>query len=467
MRQGKKSELYNVFNPAIQNSSLLSDCQFVIDGAWLLRQVCWPHGRTFLDIFQIYENYIQRNFRDAQVVFDGYKNDVIGVKTYERLRRKETSFAVDVDIGPDKMITVTKDKFLSNVVNKYKLVRLLSEHLNRKGIVTTVAAEDADALIIRTAIEMNDRRLLEDRPVVVVGNNVDLLVLLVGLTPDGDNIHFYKIVSIGKKDRKLYSTRDNKCFKSFILFAHAFSGCDSTSAVFNKGKKIIISLLSENKDLCDAVSIFYEGGSSAAQLYTVAEKMIKHWYVNNEQRNLPINELRFELFRTFVPGAKRDGLQSLPPTEAALLEHTKRVYFQVQQWLNYKLDPQDWGWERSMNDAVILIPTKSSLKAAPDDLLGKIGCKCVKSNCAKGRCVCKHAGLSCTKFCKHCSGSEDCINFETREDYPQEDIDENLESDNEKYGGEGERQEELEEVEVVEEEITRDEDFFEVDFDYY
>lgn len=373
MRESAKSELYTVFSSAIPDQVLLSVCQFVIDGGWLLRQITWPHGKTFLEIFKLYRLYIVKYFRsDAVVIFDGYKNDVIGIKSYERLRRKEKFVAADVDIGLEKMITLTKDKFLSNVVNKFKFVKLLSEYLISENISTEVAEEDADALIVHTAIEMHSRRQSTHKPIVVVGNDVDLFVLLIGLTPIDETIYFYKITSTGKKQKTLYSTRDHKHLKPFILFAHAIVGCDSTSALFGKGKKTVIGLLLKDESIRQSISIFYDQDRTVDELYPVAENIIKRLYVKDERAILPINELRHKIFIFSIASAKKDVLTTLPPTQAALIEHVKRVYFQIQQWLCHKLDPLQWGWERPQMLYTVLLPKKTSQKAAPDDLLAMV-----------------------------------------------------------------------------------------------
>lgn len=373
MRTSAKSELYALFTPTNLYQSLLADCQFVVDGGWLLRQITWPHGKTFSEILQLYRSYILRYFRDdAVVIFDGYKNDVIGVKSYERLRRREKFVAADIDIGLDKMVTSTKDKFLSNVVNKFKFVKLLSEYLMSENISTKVAEEDADALIINTAVEMQSRRQSADKPIVVVGNDVDLFVLLIGLTPIEETIYFYKIISTGKKQKSLYSTKDHKGLRAFILFAHALVGCDSTSALFGKGEKSVIKLLEKDESICQSISIFYDQNRTVDELYPVAEDIVKRLYGKGEETLLPINELRHKMFISSVADAKKDVLATLPPTQAALIQHVKRVYYQIQQWLSHKLDPLEWGWERLQMLNVILVPKKTSQKAAPDDLLAMV-----------------------------------------------------------------------------------------------
>lgn len=143
------------------------------------------------------------------------------------------------------LVTLTQTKFLSNICNKHKFVESLSVYLKSTAIKVKQADEDADLLIVNTAIDL---RIHSRNSVEVVGNDIDLLVLLIGLTPATDTIFFYKLTSSKKSSNKLYSTSDNKNFKDFMLFAHAFAGCDTTSALFGKGKKRIIKILEKNEE---------------------------------------------------------------------------------------------------------------------------------------------------------------------------------------------------------------------------
>ncbi|GBM32978.1 hypothetical protein AVEN_263474-1 [Araneus ventricosus] len=68
-------------------------------------------------------------------------------------------------------------------------------------------------------------------------------------------------------------------------------------------------------------------------------------------------------------------MASLPPTEAAAHQHSRRVYNQIQNWLGNKKRPEDWGWERTISG---LQPVKTLKPPAPDSILLKIFCKCTK-----------------------------------------------------------------------------------------
>ena len=47
----------------------------VVDGGALLQRIPWKRGMTYLQIFRLYTNYVQKNYGKAIIVFDGYGND--------------------------------------------------------------------------------------------------------------------------------------------------------------------------------------------------------------------------------------------------------------------------------------------------------------------------------------------------------------------------------------------------------
>ncbi|XP_034947845.1 uncharacterized protein [Chelonus insularis] len=462
MRKGTKSDLYDVFETINASSKILKESVCVIDGGWLLHQVQWPHSKTFRDICDLYVSYIHRHFPEAYIVFDGYSNENVAVKTYERFRRNEKNFAPDVNINMDLMVLLTREKFLANIANKHKFINLLTESLRQSNIHVEVANGDADTLIVTTAIELKNR---VSKSVVVVGNDVDLIVLLVGLTSPGTIIYFYKMGS-GKTESRVYDTHSNQLFKDFILFVHAFSGCDSTSALFNKGKKRLVKLFLEDAQLTDMIKPFYSSNSEKRILYEVAEKIIFQLYLSNNTKEQPttIAELRYYLFnQTIFHNNKESSLATLPPTQAALLEHTKRVYLQVQEWLGKNMDAEEWGWKRIFQ--IIMYPVMTTAPPAPDVLLEQVRCSC--TDCSSSRCTCKKSGIRCTQLCKNCEGNA-CENKAIQPAEQTAEICEE-EENNDELEAEEYLEEESETEEQIEEELdhTNTAEPMEIDFDNY
>lgn len=399
VRKTPKSKLYTMFKPVAisHDEGSMDKCYYVIDGGFLLHKVVWPIDSTYDDICESYVKYIRENYGHyVWVVFDGYNIDNVGTKSYERYTRGVKKCGAAVAFERNMATTIAQSNFLSNTTNKDKFVSLLTLHLHQAGVIVSQAEEDADRLIVKTAIEICE----DDKSVVVVGNDVDLLVLLTALTPANKRILFQKTV----RKNVFYAPTSHIEMKDFILFAHAFSGCDTTSSFFNKGKKIFFSLTKKLKTIQERALIFNRQDSTHSEVIEAAKSVVCAMY--SSKHGTTTTNLRYDCFMEGVRhGNSELRLANLPPTETALKYHAYRVYYQVQQWYGNDLNPEIWGWKKTKN---MLMPIMTTMKPAPDELIKLIFCGCEKTNCTK-RCKCKSAGLQCTDFCKQCNG-ESCNN---------------------------------------------------------
>ena len=84
--------------------------------------------------------------------------------------------------------TSNQQQFFANIHNKFRFISMLSDKLTTENIAVKQAQNDADVLIIETAIE----QLNVTNTTVVVGEDVDLLVLLTARTPIDKIIYFLK-----------------------------------------------------------------------------------------------------------------------------------------------------------------------------------------------------------------------------------------------------------------------------------
>ncbi|XP_043494309.1 uncharacterized protein LOC122519118 [Polistes fuscatus] len=260
----------------------------------------------------------------------------------------------DIEFNESTIVTLSQKRFLSNVKNKMKLVQMLSEYLCMHGLNVKLAKEDADALIAKTAIELKQNT---GREVAVVGTDTDLLVLWIGLS-NCSPLYFYKISPGGKKNT-LYCTEDHAHLKPYILFAHAFAGCD-TSAMYGKGKKSVISILQKNNHLQTAVKMFYNAASTMESLCECAEQIIAHLY-SFKNPNQSLSDARYEKFTSLVVHINVDiRLAALPPTQLVLREDVRRTFYQVQSWLGNNLNARDWGWKRTTTMMVPVMNTEFS-----------------------------------------------------------------------------------------------------------
>lgn len=361
MRKTAKSELYKCFHPhkLIQRT----DFYHVVDGGWLLHKFLWSHSTTYEHIFQGYLRFVTKRYgNNVTVVFDGYNSKLIGTKSYERYRRNNMCTAADVSIAADHLVTLKQAQFLTNVANKWKFVQLLAKYMSERGVKTKIAEEDADCDIVRTAITQTEK----DNNVAIIGNDVDLLILSIALTPENLNI-FLKKVLPGQKPFELYASKDHVDRKPYILFAHAFAGCDTTSAFLHIGKKTILTVL-ENPDNLQFAEVFYKPDQDIDDLYVAAEKIVLQLYKSNNLDE-KICDLRYRMYGKLRTSKKKFKLSSLPPTEFSLRQHVKRMYYQIQSWLGFKLIPEDWGWRRTQ---FILVPIMMEKPAVLDQLLTQV-----------------------------------------------------------------------------------------------
>lgn len=108
-------------------------------------------------------------------------------------------------------------------------------------------------MIVSTAIEI----LRPNEVVNVVGENVDLIVLLTALTPPNVKVNFFKPAKGIKLNEKCCQLESREIIKNHILFIHAFSGCDiPLRPFFGKGKSLILKILLEMRpDLTERIAV--------------------------------------------------------------------------------------------------------------------------------------------------------------------------------------------------------------------
>lgn len=373
-----------------------------------MHRVVWYQNESFDSICAKYVGYVQRYYgSNAVVVFDGYNNSTNSVKAMEQRRRAAKCSSVDTYFDETMNVTVSQEKFLSNSNNKSRLISMLSVKFEANNFVVKQAQDDADVLIIETALECS-----RTNRTVVVGEDVDLLVILVGRAPINEEIFFLK-PGKGKVQRKLYSSRSFNKYEDIrdnLLFLHAFTGCDTTSALFHKGKTAALKLFTKRQDLRAAAQIFNHSDASRESVSSDGIRIFLAVYgapVNQDD----LGEYRYQCFMKAVGRNKSVQLSMLPPTVDAAKEHLYRVYYQVQKWLGNELNPQDWGWVFKNG---LLEPIKTSQPPAPDCLLNMIFC-----NCSKGcgaLCGCRKLGLQCSAVCGNCHGTS-CLNAAPIEDH--------------------------------------------------
>ena len=198
--------------------------------------------------------YIIKHYHeDATVVFDEYAGPP-STKSAEQTRRAKSCTSADIVIAPNLPITTNQAAFLGNNYNKVRLIDTLSLVLTSSGITVKQAEADADTLIVSTAFQMGEG---SDQPVVVVGTDTDLLVMLVAYATSSMDMFTLchrnpiTLYSVEQLHQAIGSTIQN------VLFIYAITGCDTTSALYGQGKlKTLILAQKQDANLCSHMDVF-------------------------------------------------------------------------------------------------------------------------------------------------------------------------------------------------------------------
>jgi len=97
-------------------------------------------------------------------------------------------------------------------------------------------------------------------------------------------------------------------------------------------------------------------------------------------------------------------METLPPTQDALLQHVRRIAYQSGIWCTSDQSEQhvptaeDWGWT-FYADNQSWIPVWNILPVASKACSGLVTCSCKSHTGCGGRCTCKKASWNCTELC--------------------------------------------------------------------
>ncbi|CAG9824665.1 unnamed protein product [Phaedon cochleariae] len=109
----------------------------------------------------------------------GYRQEVLS-------DRPDSAVTEDFPVEDGDVILVATDGVFDNLPHNLIVNELVKVGKN-EGFITKQAVDDADSLTIQTAIEMSS-----STQITVVGEDVDLLILLIALAPAERNIYFLK-----------------------------------------------------------------------------------------------------------------------------------------------------------------------------------------------------------------------------------------------------------------------------------
>ena len=119
-------------------------------------------------------------------IFDGYPEDTRqSIKWDERARRCKMNTSAEVVFDKTTVRSTPQEKFLSYESKKKRSVKLLQTALETSNIITKQADEDADVLIVTIAKSLASQY----EAVMIVGEDIDPLVVLTGTLPVTNNLY--------------------------------------------------------------------------------------------------------------------------------------------------------------------------------------------------------------------------------------------------------------------------------------
>ena len=237
MGNSNKSVLRNVIlDKTESNKDLTKVC--VLDGGSLLHKANWQANSVFTDLLNSYYEYMKHRYRSYErccIVFDGYSHSM-SIKSTEHARRSFKTASANVTVSDKMVVTTSREMFLRNIPNKAQFIKMLGAHLEARGLEVVYSSGDADILIVQTSLE---NAMFEE--VTVSAEDTDVLILLMSHWIGTLHDIFFSTELREKPAKVVKSWKTPELVAScgyteHLLFAHAWSRWDPTSAIHRQGK---------------------------------------------------------------------------------------------------------------------------------------------------------------------------------------------------------------------------------------
>ncbi|KAJ8894389.1 hypothetical protein PR048_007040 [Dryococelus australis] len=233
--------------------------------------------------------------------------------------------------GEQAMATTSQEGFLSNKNNKGHLIAMLKLRLVEASVRVVQAKYDADILTVTIALDIE----LSENTAILVGIDTDLLVMLIYRNRPNGNVKVLQ-PSTNITSAKVYDITANQKYigdmQSDVLFTHAVTRGDKTSAIYGKGKIEANKLLQKNACLrSNVVNIFNRPASRLEEVANTCKRFVRALYPGGDKCD-NIDDLRLHLYNRTVTRQALTSFSELAvifPTIAALYQHSLRTYLQV------------------------------------------------------------------------------------------------------------------------------------------
>lgn len=276
-------------NPIVENP--IVGGIYIVDGMSLIHQLNLNKlqgEKTFLNLaLVILKSLVNRaksnHSKEIHFVTDTYQQ--ISIKNIERDKRAATSSQIRIH---GQLLPQQWKKFLSNRENKKSLIEFLDETWSNvstselRGVKVFLAhnkkchsfspGKEASDIVIRleetklcSSQEEADTRIYlhasfaanTSTDVIIMSPDTDVFVIgvsLQNLIPAHLYFHTGRGTNLRTIDIKMIKDNIGESVSQALIGLHCFTGCDSVSSFYGKGKKKALSLLLRENEFCYAFS---------------------------------------------------------------------------------------------------------------------------------------------------------------------------------------------------------------------
>ena len=400
---------------------------YIIDGAHFIHVVTPRPDFTFRQYgekLKISMEFLFESCSRIDLVFDVNLDNSLKAAT-----RQKRGKGVRKRVSADTKIQVGWAQFLRDDRNKEDLFSFLAQYLtaqsyaegkilfvtekdkvlcNRHQCMPDCDHEEADT---RMMVHLKDCLSNGFKYICIISSDTDVLMILLGVFHKLQADYIFDDIVVTGKTRndtgsiciKALAERLGQRMCQALPFLHAFTGCDTTSAFRGLSKKKGYDVL---KKFSPALPIFgsffnspFQNITEQSASFEVIQRFVILMYSKTSESK-KINHFRMELFFK-----KSQNLETIPPTENALLQHTKRAIYQNGVWgrclevVQNRPSPAAHGWKLSSIDPDIpWEPLWFTNGEASKECREFVKCGCQgEAGCV--RCKCANGLLSCTMLC--------------------------------------------------------------------
>ena len=378
------------------------------DVAVILYYEVLKQGSGYDRIDAVFDRYFDRSLKEATRISRGTGTrlkitELCGIpKNFESFLHVSQNKNDFNEYLAEKFISMHHDKQI--LVCTYKETILTSHQEivenNTEVKITECQSEEADQRLVRHTLHCLSPCFSFEK-IVINTIDTDVLILLIAnlsshLRKNLRVLVYAKMVRSGIHHnlRAMILELDHSICEALPFF-YAFSGCDTVSSFFSKGKCKGWDIWMEDRSNLDEV--FIRLGNEPGELtntdMNIIEKFVTKMYT---KQNKSLTLLRIELFKYM----KDSDLRKLPPSREALEQHTRRACYQAGYvWKETVRDivlpnPENWGWVLEEN---VYKPRWQQQNCPISIEKLTITCSCHKGTCKN--CKCSKAGFLCISMC--------------------------------------------------------------------